>query len=53
MREAIEHKKTQENIKSRNYQLLSYDKPLNSVILGRLSWPLLHSMSLAYPNNPS
>ena len=34
---------------SRRRQVLSNDKPLNAVILGRVTWPLLHRMTLMYP----
>ena len=40
-------------LKSRQSQVLSNDKPLNAVVLGRVTWPLLHRMSLMYPQTPS
>jgi len=30
-----------------------YEGPLNAVLLGRATWPLLHKMSLSYPDNPT
>ena len=40
-------------MKSRKNQVLTNNKPLNAVILGRVTWPLLHRMSLAYPEKPT
>ena len=36
-------------LKSRTNQIVTNDKPLNAVILGRVTWPLLHKMALCYP----
>ena len=33
--------------------VLTNNKPLNAVSLGRVSWPLLHRMSLMYPEIPT
>ena len=40
-------------IKSREAAVLNNQTPLNAVILGRVSWPLLHRMALAYPEKAS
>ena len=57
IKEALEKKRSQGgpgvNIKSRSSQLLQNQSPLNAVILGRVTWPLLHRMSLMYPDSPS
>ena len=33
--------------------MLSNNRPLNAVVLGRVTWPLLHRMSLMYPEKPA
>ena len=40
-------------LKSRSNQILQNTTPLNAVILGRVTWPLLHRMTLAYPDQPT
>ena len=34
-------------------QILKNKSPLNAVLLGRVTWPLLHRLSLLYPDDPS
>ena len=40
-------------LKSRTNQILQNNRPLNASILGRVTWPMLHRMTLAYPDIPT
>ena len=53
IREAMKKGQTGIVQKSRSTQILQNSKPLNAVILGRVTWPLLHRMSLSYPDTPT
>lgn len=34
-------------------QSIMQEKPLNAIELGRSTWPILHRMSLSYPDHPT